>query len=385
MAHFGRIGLLGLGAALAAIPAALHADPAPPSEAEAPVALLIDAGTGQVLHAREADRRFLPASVTKVMSAYLAFEMLADGRLKADQTFTVTPELAQQWSGTGSTLFLKPGDKVSVDTLIHGITTVSANDGAVLLAQGAAGSVEKWVALMNAAAVRLGMDDSHFATPNGWPDEGATFVTAHDLALLARAMIARHPDLYARYFGKSGFSYNGVAQSNHDPLVGVVRGADGIKTGYTREAGYNFLGSAMRDGRRLVLVVAGTDSEQERARIARNYVEWGFAAFEPHRIFPAGATIGTARVQDGAEDSVALRTAAPVIADIPPGAKPKIEMSLHYRGPLAAPIIAGQQVAELEVRIEGMEPYRVPLKAVRAVKQANPWQRIVNGVLGWLS
>ncbi|HTN14894.1 MAG TPA: D-alanyl-D-alanine carboxypeptidase family protein [Sphingomonadaceae bacterium] len=385
MAHFGRIGVLGLGAALAAIPTALHADPAPPGEAEAPVALLMDLSSGQVLHAREIDRRFLPASVTKVMSAYIAFEMLADGRLRADQTFTVTPALAKQWSGTGSTLFLKSGDKVSIDTLIHGITTVSANDGAVLLAQGAAGSVEKWVELMNSTAAELGMNDSHFGTPNGWPDEGATFVTAHDLALLAKAMVTRHPALYSRYFGKSGFRYNGIAQSNHDPMIGVVRGADGIKTGYTREAGYNFLGSAARDGRRLVLVVAGTDSEEERARIARNYVEWGFAAFEPHLIFPAGTTIGTARVQDGAQDDVALRTALPVIADIPKGSKPKIAMSLHYRGPLAAPIIAGQEVAELEVRIEGMEPYRVPLKAVRAVKQANPWQRIVNGVLGWIS
>ncbi|WP_336978669.1 D-alanyl-D-alanine carboxypeptidase family protein [Altererythrobacter fulvus] len=367
------------------MPAALHADPAPPSDTEAPIALLVDLTSGQVLHRREADRRFLPASVTKVMSAYLAFEMLADGRLKASQTFTVTPELAGKWSGTGSTLFLKPGDKVSVDTLIRGITTVSANDGAVLLAEGAAGSVENWVALMNRTAAELGMDDSHFGTPNGWPDEGATFVTAHDLALLAKAMITRHPQLYARYFGKSGFSYNGVAQSNHDPMVGIVRGADGIKTGYTREAGYNFLGSAAREGRRLVLVIAGTDSEEERARIARDYVEWGFSAFEPHEIFPEGAAIGTAMVQDGATDSVALRTAGPVIADLPPGARPKIELSLHYRGPLVAPIAAGRNVAELEVRIEGMEPYRVPLQAAAAVDKANPWQRVANAVLGWLS
>ncbi|KPL67596.1 hypothetical protein SZ64_05410 [Erythrobacter sp. SG61-1L] len=377
--------MLGLGAALAAMPGSLHADPAPPNEAEAPIALLVDLGSGQVLHRREDDRRFLPASVTKVMSAYLAFEMLDDGRLKAGQTFTVSPLLAAKWSGTGSTLFLKAGDKVSVDTLIRGITTVSANDGAVLLAEGAAGSVEKWVALMNQTAARLGMDDSHFGTPNGWPDEGATFVSAHDLALLGKAMITRHPQLYARYFGKSGFSYNGIAQSNHDPMVGIVRGADGIKTGYTREAGYNFLGSAARDGRRLLLVVAGTDSEEERARIARNYVEWGYAAFEPHKIFPADTTIGTALVQDGSTDSVPLQTASPVIADLPSGERPKIELSLHYRGPLVAPIAAGQNVAELEVRIEGMEPYRVPLQAATAVEKANPWQRVVNAVLGWLS
>ncbi|OJW75365.1 MAG: D-alanyl-D-alanine carboxypeptidase [Sphingomonadales bacterium 63-6] len=385
MRRIGRIGLLGLGSALVAIPAALHADPAPPNEAEAPIALLVDVSSGQTLHSREMDRRFLPASVTKVMTTYLAFEMLADGRLRPDQTFTFGPDLAKDWRGTGSSLFLKEGDTVTVDTLIHGITTVSANDGAALLAQGATGSLENWVALMNRTASKLGMYDSHFGTPNGWPDEGRTFVTAHDLALLAKAMIDRHPQLYARYIGKRGYSFNGITQANHDPMLGKVPGADGIKTGFTREAGYNFLGSAQRDGRRLVIVLAGTESGAERARIARDYIEWGFAAFVPHQIFPAGAPIGTAQVQDGSASTVALRTAKPVIADIPPGLKPRITMSLHYRGPIAAPIAAGQEVAELEVRIDGMAPYRVPLEAVSAVDKANPLERMINAVLGWLS
>ncbi len=283
------IGKLGLACALLALPASLQADPAVPAEGDAPIAMLVDLTSGQVLHAREANRRFLPASVTKVMTAYLAFEMIADGRLKPDTQYVVSERLAQEWSGKGSTLFLKSGDRVSVDTLLHGITTVSANDGAMQLAQGAAGSPAKWVGWMNQAASELGMNDSHFGTPNGWPDDGATFTTAQDLELLARAMITRHPDLYARYFGHRSYGYQGIGQDNHDPITGVIAGADGIKTGFTREAGYNFLGSAKRDHRRLVMVVAGIDSEAERTRIARAYIEWGFAAFEPRQLFAKGA------------------------------------------------------------------------------------------------
>jgi len=374
-----------LGAALLAHPAGLHADPAPPAESAAPIALMVDLTSGQVLHSREVERRFLPASVTKVMTAFLAFEMLADGRLKPQTEYVVDEQLAKEWSGEGSSLFLKAGDRVSVDILLHGVTTVSANDGAMLLARGAVGSVDKWVAEMNRAAARLGMNDSHFGTPNGWPDEGATFTTAHDLAILARAMITRHPGLYARYFGHRSFGYHGVGQDNHDPITGIVPGADGIKTGYTREAGYNFLGSAQRGGRRLVMVIAGIDSEEERAAIARDYIEWGFNGFTQRAIFRAGHPIGTALVQDGAADRVALRTAKPVIADVASGTDPKIELALRYRGPIRAPIAKGQQVAELEVRIEGFAPYRVPLEAAETVPEANPWQRVANAVLGWFA
>ena len=377
--------MFGLGCVIAALPAGLHADPAVPDADNAPIALLVDISSGQVLHSREADRRFLPASVTKVMTAYLAFEMLADGRLKPDQKFTVSEKIFKDWSGTGSSMFLQRGEQVSVDRLLQGITTVSANDGSAMLAEGAAGSMAAWVVQMNKAASALGMDDSHFGTPNGWPDEGATFTSARDLATLARAMIERHPALYARYFGKTTFSHNGYTQRNHDPLTGVVKGADGIKTGYTREAGYNFLGTAVRDGRRLVLVVAGTDGDLERARIAREYVEWGFTAFDQRQMIPAGATVGRAQVQGGSSRELELKTARPVIVDMPSAETRKVAMSLHYRGPLQAPIAKGSPIAELEVRIEGFEPYRIPLIAARSVSTANPFQRLINGVLGFLT
>ena len=391
MKRFSGIILLGLGAALAAAPAgapaalspqALPIVPAPPAPADAPVALLVDLSSGQTLFAQEADRRFLPASVTKVMTAYVAFELIAQKKLIPAQAFTVSDEVFKEWSGTGSSMFLKSGERVSVDELLHGITTVSANDGCVVLAVGAAGSVPSWVAMMNRTAHELGMDNSHFGTPNGWPDEGGTFTTANDLAKLARALITRHPDLYARYFGKPGLAHNGFAQANHDPISGVISGADGIKTGFTREAGYNFLGSAQRNGRRLVMVVAGIDDARERTRVSRSLMEWGFSAFERKRIFPAGATVGYARVQNGAMVKVLLRAARPVIAEVPAGKDPRIAMSLRYRGPIEAPIAEGSEVADLEVRIAGFAPYTVPLEAASTVPEANLWQRLLNGVLG---
>ncbi len=198
-------------------------------------------------------------------------------------------------------------------------------------------------------------------------------------------MITRYPGLYRRYFGHTSFGYNGLAQANHDPITGVVPGADGIKTGHTKEAGYNFLGSAMRDGRRLVMVLAAVDSDDERERVARGYIEWGFTAFDPKVIFAKGAPMGTALVQDGNAKTVRLRAATNIVADLPKMVKPQVTLRMHYRGPLKAPIRAGQPVAALEVRIAGFAPYDVPLEAAEAVPRANLFQRIENGVLGWFS
>lgn len=368
-----------------AVPFALRADSAIPDAEAAPIALLVDLKSGQPLHSREADRRFLPASVTKVMTAYIAFEMIAEGKLKEEQEFTVSPGIAEEWSGKGSTMYLRAGDKVSVNDLLRGITSVSANDGCIMLAAGAAGSVEQWVARMNRTAHELGMNDSHFGTPNGWPDEGATFTSARDLVKLADALITRHPKLYARYFGNPGFDYNGIAQSNHDPISGIVPGADGIKTGYTREAGNTFLGSAARDGRRLVMVVAGIEGEVERARISRDYIEWGFKGFKDSPLFKQGTVIGSARVQGGASRSVELRAPRDLFASLPKGKKAKVRLDIRYRGPVPAPIKAGDDIADLVVSVDGLEPYGIPLEAAEDVDKANPFERLVNGVLGVFS
>lgn len=358
---------------------------APPPEDEVPIALLVDLTSGQVLHQRNADRRFVPASITKVMTLFRAFELIAAGKLVPAQTFTMRDETWREWSGKGSTMWIGAGEPVSVHDMLTGIANVSANDAAAALAEGQAGSVDAWVAAMNEEARRLGMTQSHFGTPNGWPDEGRTFTTAHDLVKLARAMITRHPELYARYIGKRGFRYNGIEQSNHDPLIGRTRGADGIKTGYTNEAGFGYLGSVERDGQRLVLVVAGVDRSDTRARAARNYIEWGFSAFERRRLFGEQQVVGEARVQGGGARRVGLRTDRTVYVNVPRGASGELSMSISYDGPLRAPFSAGDRVATLVVEVPGMEPARLPLLATDDVEQAGVFARMLNGIAGWFS
>lgn len=359
--------------------------PAVPSVADAPIAYMVDARSGQVLFSREPDRRFMPASITKVMTTFLAFEWMESGRLAPQQVYTIRPETFRRWKNVGSTMFLPADARITVDQLVHGVTTVSANDGAVVLAEGAAGSVQEWTSAMNAKAREIGMHDSHFATPNGWMDEGATWVTAHDLVVLGRAMITRHPSKYHHFVGATTFEYNGITQRNHDPISGVVSGADGIKTGFTNQAGYGFLGSAVRNGQRIIFVVGGSPTGRARNKAARQFVEWGFRAFEPRRVFGPNQIIASARVQDGGAPAVNLVTERPLYVDIARGTDPGISFAVRYEGPLQAPISKGEEVAELIVTIEGQPQYRVPLKAREAVVEANLLQRVINGVRGWVT
>jgi serine-type D-Ala-D-Ala carboxypeptidase (penicillin-binding protein 5/6) len=355
-----------------------------PNVAQSPVALLVDLGAGQVLFEQAGDRPFLPASMTKAMTTLIAFDLLATGKLREDQTFSVSAATAQAWSGKGTSLYLKPGMQVSVADLLHGVTTASANDAAVVLAEGAAGSVPNWLKLMNARAKALGMTSSTFATPNGWPDGGQTKVSARDLVKLAQALVHDHPELYRRYVGHPVFIWKRAYFANHDPFAGTVPGADGIKTGHTGEAGFNFLGTVQRDGRRLVVVVAGTPSEVVRAAVARDLIEWGFASFASHAVAPVGAVVGSARVQNGAERSVPLGLVRPLSVALAPGSRAAIKSRVIYRGPLVAPIRRGAVVAELELQVNQGPAMRFPLQASAAIGVAGPFDRLVNGLLGLL-
>jgi D-alanyl-D-alanine carboxypeptidase (penicillin-binding protein 5/6) len=393
MAGAGLKRIFGIVACLAMLATAGAATPPPvdqeqrsrpiaPVDPEIPVALLVDLSTGQTLFAREPDRRFMPASVTKVMTAYTAFDLVERGQLPLDREIEIDQQLEDEWGGEGSTLFLEAGDRVTVGQLLLGITTVSANDASIALARTAAGSVEGWLELMNENAVKLGMRDSHFGTPNGWPDEGRTYTSARDLARLAEALTTRFPALYKRYFGHRGLIYNGIAQDNHDPLTGVVDGADGIKTGYTRQAGFTFLGSAERDGRRLAVVIAAAPTGNMRNQAARRLIEWGFTNFASRRLLPADTYVGEAMVQDGSQTTVALHTEGEVFANLPRGSEDGVQLSLRYRGPIEAPIKAGDRAATLRVAIAGQEPHDVPLIAAEDIGKANAWQRLRNGVTG---
>lgn len=377
--------LILLVALLAAPTAYAQSEPAVPTEDEAPIAMLVDISSGQILHARNPDRRFVPASITKVMTLFTAFERIEEGALDPRQRFTMQRSTWEQWGGEGSTMWLNAGDQVEVDNLLFAIANISANDGSVVLAEGQAGSIEAWVRLMNAEARTLGMFNSHFGTPNGWPDEGATFTTARDLVTLAEALYRRHPDKVARYIGLPGFTWNGITQPNRDPLIGRLRGADGIKTGFTNEAGFGYLGSAQRGGQRLVLVVAGIDRGPVRARVARRYMEWGFSAFDREQLFGDGEIIGSARVQGGDARSVGLIADRAIMVNVPKGRVGEMRAAIVYDGPVRAPFEMGDEIATLVVDVPGMEPARIPLKAAETVGQAGFFSRIVNGVAGWFS
>ncbi|WP_379550454.1 D-alanyl-D-alanine carboxypeptidase family protein [Qipengyuania sp. DGS5-3] len=358
-----------------------------PEEDVAPIALMVEMNTGQVLFSREADRRFIPASMTKVMTAFLAFEKLEDQSLNLTDQASVSPEAFEQWSRVGSTMFLPADGAPTVAELLLGVTTISANDGAIVLAEHGAGSVEAWVAQMNKKATELGMENSWFGTPNGWMDGGKTFTTANDLSKLATALITRHPAKYEQFFGQRTFRYNGIAQRNYDPITGFIPGADGIKTGYTDQAGNGFLGSAIRDGRRLIMVVGGSPSTRSRADVAREFIEWGFAQFASRPIFSVGEQIGTARVQGGAQGRVALVANQAVTLALPAESEntPEISLKIRYEGPVRAPIASGDELADLVVMLDGEQVSTVPLVAQSDVREANVFERIVNAVMGWFA
>lgn len=346
------------------------------------MALLVDLSSGQTLYARNPDKPFLPASVTKAMTALVAFDLIKQGKLTEETPVVVSPETALSWSGRGSSLSLRAGERLRFGEVLLGTTAASANDGAIALAEAGAGSTGRFVALMNARATRLGMRGSRFGTPNGYPDQGRTVVNAQDLALLARALVSEHPALYRRYFGRPAMIWRGRELRNHAPITGTVPGADGIKTGHTLEAGYNFLGSAERDGRRLVLVIGGARTETDRANAARALIEWGFSDWSSTLVAPPGWIAGRARVQQGTRRSVPLVLPLGARIALPRGRAPAFVARIRYRGPLLAPIAKGSEIARLEFTADGIPAWSIPLVAGEAVGRAGAFDRIVNGLLG---
>lgn len=343
---------------------------APPFDTPAPIAYMEDLSTGAVLFARDADRRMPPASMAKIMTVYVAFEMIKHGDLKLDQKITVRPETWKKWNNQGSTMFLSPNEQVSVADLLYGIITLSGNDACVVLAEGASGTEEAYVAQMNATAQRLGLKNSHFGTTNGWPDGGVTYVTARDLAHLATATIRDYPAFYKRFYSRPDFTWgkqlgsgNAITQANRDPLLGRVAGADGLKTGHTEEAGYGFTGSAEQGGRRLVMVVAGLTGFNQRADESVRFMEWGFRAWKSKKLAAKGRKIETAEVQLGATNKVGLIAPSDLAVALPGGPTPPLNIKVVYNGPIKAPIKAGQHIADLVVTSPGLPVQTLPLVA----------------------
>ena len=358
---------------------AASVNPSVMPEITAPTAYMVDVNSGRVLFARDAHRRFVPASLTKIMTSYVAFELISQGKLKLDQTFVMDSPTFRQWHGVGSTMFLGENSHTTVAELLDGIVTVSANDGCIVLAQGIAGSVPGFTAMMNDAARRLGLRDTHYNTPNGWMDQGQTYVSAADLATLSMALITRHPDLYHRFYGHERGEFNGIAQANHNPLYGHTPGADGVKTGFTGEAGYGFVGSVLRADRRVLFVLGGYPRPIERTEQSRQLAEWGFAAWDEHPILAAGAKVAVAPVQGGAARSVELVTPRAYGLTVAHGAAAQYTLAVRYKTPLTAPIAKGEELASLIVRAPGQPIARLPLVAGADIARGGMLDRLRNG------
>jgi serine-type D-Ala-D-Ala carboxypeptidase (penicillin-binding protein 5/6) len=368
-----------------AVPAA-----APQFDTPANYAFLIDLSSGATLYAKNPDVRMPPASMAKMMTTEVAFELIDKGQLPLNKMCTVRPETWQKWHGpaAGSTMFLSPNEQVSVENLLKGIVTLSGNDASVVLAECIAGTEQAFTGQMNALGKQLGLANSHFGTANGWPDNGVTYVTARDLATLARATIEHHPKLYKEFYslpsftwGKTLGSNQDITQANRNPILGHVPGADGLKTGHTDEAGYGFTGSADQNGRRLIEVVAGLPSWNARVQESTRLIQWGFGAWTAKPLFAAGAKIGAAKVQLGSASEVPLVAPRNLAVTLPAGlASGSIQTRIRYNGPLVAPIAKGQEVAQLVVTTGDTPPQIVPLVAGDDVGRAGFFGRIWLGL-----
>ncbi len=362
---------------------------APTFETPAPVAFMIDTSSGAILSAKDADRRMPPASMAKMMTVYVAFDLIRQGKLALNQKIEVQPETWRKWHSQGSTMFLGVGEKPTVADLLKGIVTLSGNDACVVLAEGVAGTEPAFVSLMNEKAAAIGLRNSHFGTSNGWPDNGVTYVTARDLAKLAAATINDFPDMYRQFYSLRNFTWgktmgagNPISQDNRDPLLGKVAGADGLKTGHTEEAGYGFTGSAKQGDRRLVMVLAGLGSSGQRIEESVKFMNWGFRAWQAKRIVAKGKLVDTAPVQLGSVNHIGLVAPENLNVTLPGGATPDMQGRVVYDGPIKAPIKAGQHIADLVITTPDMEPQRVPLVAAEDVPLAGFFGRAWAGLMG---
>lgn len=345
----------------------------------APVAYLLDTFSDRALYEREADKRIPTASMAKMMTAYVTFNALRDKKVSLDQKVKVSPATWTKWNNKGSTMFLRSNESVSIDNLLFGVLTLSGNDASVVLAEGVAGSEDAFVAEMNAAAKKLGMTNTRFGNPNGWPDGGKTYSTARDLATLAQAIIIEHPEAFERYFSQKSFRWSNVTQVNRNPLLGVIEGADGLKTGHSEAAGYCLAGTAKRGDRRLIMIIAGLPTMQSRIAEARKFMNWGFSEWETQTLFRKGETVTNAQVQLGATDSVPLVASWDFAATKRAGSKEKLQLKARYFGPIRAPIRKGEALGELVVLSADGKKQVLPLIAGTSVQEASFLGRALNG------
>ena len=344
-------------------------------ETQAREAILIDATTGFVLMEKDADQPMPPASMSKIMTIYMVFDRLKENRLSLDDQLPVSE---RAWRKGGSKMFVEVGAQVRVEDLLRGVIVQSGNDACIVLAEGLSGSEEAFAEEMTGKALEIGLTGSTFRNATGWPDPEHR-MTARDLAILARRTINEFPDYY-HYYGEREFTYNEIRQGNRNPLLYKTLGADGLKTGHTNDAGYGLTGSAVRNGRRLILVVNGLESVRARSEESERLIQWGFREFNNYALFEAGETVDEAPVWLGTAARMPLVAKDAIVLTLTRKARKGMKVTVNYASPVPAPIQEGDEVAKLVVTPSEGEPITIPLYAGASADLLGPIGRLVASV-----
>lgn len=349
--------------AIAALAFVVSVSTASAIETKATSAIMIDMETGALLLDKNADERMPPASMSKLMTLYMVFERLRDGRLSLEDRLPVS-ERAWRLGGTrsgGSTMFLEPRMRPTVEELIRGIIVQSGNDACIVVAESLSGTEDAFAEEMTLRAREIGMHDSTFKNATGWPNPEHR-MTPRDLATLAVHTLRDFPEYY-RYYSEKEFTYNGIRQTNRNPLIYKNMGADGLKTGHTQESGYGLVASAKRGDRRLVLVVNGLTSKKQRGSESERLLEWGFREFNNYRLFTAGETVDEAPIWLGTQAMMPLVIEQDVHLTIPKKSRRKMKVTVNYVSPIPAPIRQGQQIATVTITAPDIDTVEFPLVA----------------------
>lgn len=359
-----------------------QAQDAPAYVSLAKQAILLDANSGAILFAKDIDTAIPPASMSKLVTQSIVFDALKKGDLKLDQQFEISEDAWRRGGSMagGSTMYAELHSKVSIDDLLHGAIIQSANDACIALAEGIAGSEQAFTQRMTAKAKELGMSHSTFGNATGLPDPNQR-MSVLDLSTIARYIISTYPD-YFKIYSQREFTWNKINQENRNPLIKDFPGADGMKTGYTKEAGYGLVGTALRSGRRLLIVVAGLNSIADRKLEAQRLLDWGFNQFKPIDLYEAGETVARARVWGGQERWVNLVSPNRIQVALSAQEQQKSDIRLSYTGPLIAPVKAGLVIGKVRIMIDGKTVTEVQLQTANDVAVVDSmWKKALDSAL----
>jgi len=343
--------------------------PSPPKLA-AKSFLLIDFNSGRILAEKKINKKIEPASITKIMTAYVVYKEIEAGRLSLDEEVVISKKA---WKMKGSKMFIEVGKKITVSKLLKGLIIQSGNDATVALAEHIAGSESTFADYMNQHAQELGMTNTNFVNATGWPNKNHV-TTAADLAKLASAVIREFPEHYEWYKEKE-FTYNGIKQYNRNKLLWRDKSVDGFKTGHTESAGYCLVASAKREDMRLISIVLGTKSEKTRENVSQSLLSYGFRFYESHKLYAASESLKTARVWMGATENVSLGLIDDMFVTIPRGQYKKLDAIVNVNDAIEAPLNKGQQLGTVSIKLEGKEIISQSLIALQSVDQGSLWQR----------